>query len=110
MVDVKELSKLSPEELEKIQSVISLFHLMGLSDEDISILPEVLKNWPMLVKNLNLLMNDVVQMKGELVRVSGDKIIKGNDVDTSDNIRESIGFGSSVERVFFNKNEDGGLK
>lgn len=103
MVDVSEISKLSPEELGKVQSVISLFHLLGLSDEDISLLPQVLKNWPKVVEVINGHSEDLERLKGLVTANKGqdelDKI-----ADTPDNIRSAFGFGSRTENVRF----DGG--
>lgn len=105
MVDVKELSKLTPEELTKVQSVISLFHLLGLSDEDIAILPEVLKNWRQAVDTLNAHTVDLANLK----QISPSRQSKNSDtsLDTPENIRLMFGFGESPERVDFNSDKGG---
>lgn len=105
MVDVKELSKLTPEELTKVQSVISLFHLLGLSDEDIQILPEVLKNWRKAVDTLNAHTVDLGNLKQ--VFSSGQSKNPDTSLETSENIRRMFGFGESPERVDFNSDKGG---
>lgn len=105
MVDVKELSKLTPEELAKVQSVISLFHILGLSDEDIAILPEVLKNWRQAVDTLNAHTVDLANLKQ--VFPSGQSKNPDTSIDTPENIRLMFGFGESPERVDFNSGKGG---
>lgn len=105
MVDVKELSKLTPDELAKVQSVISLFHLLGLSDEDINVLPEVLKNWRQAVDTLNAHTVDLANLK----QILPSRQSKDSDasLDTPENIRLMFGFGESPERVDFNSDKGG---
>ena len=105
MVDVKELSKLTPEELTKIQSVISLFYLLGLSDEDIALLPEVLKNWRKAVDTLNAHTVDLANLKQGLP--TGQPNNLDTSLDTPENLRHMFGFGESPERVDFNSDKGG---
>lgn len=104
MVDVSEISKLSPEELGKVQSVISLFRLLGLTDEDISLLPQVLKNWPKVVEVINGHSEDLERIKGLVTANKGQDELEKIADDTPDNIRSAFGFGSRTENVRF----DGG--
>ena len=98
MVDVSELAKLDQEKLEKIQSVISLFHLLGLSDEDIALLPQVLKLWPTVVKNMNLMAQDLAIVKQGFATKDG----KGEG-DPAINLQKLVGFDSNIENVNFDE-------
>lgn len=93
MADVSEIAKLDSEKLEKIQSVISLFHLLGLTDKDIENLVNIAKGWPTIVKNMNA-------FSEELDRLSR---IAGNKKDTTSSIQESmakmVGFDSHAENI-----------
>lgn len=109
-MDVSELAKLDPEKLEKIQSVLALFHLFGLSDEEISRLPQVLKNWPIVVKNLNDMGQDLFLVKKSIM---GKNASGANpEIDSEDSLRKMVGFDSHVENVVFNEggNDNGGKK
>lgn len=99
MADVSELAKLTPAELEKIQAVISLFHLLGLTDEDISILPEVLKNWRKAVDTINAHTEDLVAIKRS---ISLGKADKGKaSMNGADEMQMMVGFGMAKEKIFF---------
>ena len=104
MVEIKKLKEMSPEKLEKVQSVIDLFNLLGITDEQIALLPQVLANWPTIVKNMNAMANDLATLK----MASAKKAESGDNLDTDESIRESVGFGNHAEMVFFD--EDGGKK
>lgn len=103
MVDVKALKELDAERLAKIQAVIDLFHVLGLSDEEISLLPQVLKNWPKVVETINAHSVDLANLKQGVP--SGKTKNLDTSLDTPDNLRQMIGFGESPERVNFS---DGG--
>lgn len=104
MVDVSKLNELTPEELKEIQSIISLFHLLGLTDEEISRLPQVLKNWPLVASNINAMAADLANVKSEVSRLSMPSV--ADSEDTNDNIRKSVGFGANPETVFFDMGGD----
>lgn len=105
MADVSELAKLTPAELEKIQSVIKLFHLLGLTDEDISILPEVLKNWRKAVDTINAHSLDLQNFKKSLSSNSADK--SDASMNSAEAMQKMVGFGESPERVDFNSDKGG---
>lgn len=105
MADVSELAKLTPAELEKIQAVISLFHLLGLTDEDISILPEVLKNWRKAVDTINAHSLDLQNFKKSLSSNNADK--SGASMNSAEAMQMMVGFGESPERVDFNSDKGG---
>lgn len=92
-------------DLKGVKSALALFHLLGLTDEQISLLPQVLANWPTVVKNMNAMAADLATVKAEISRgpQSGD----APHLDTEENIRRSVGFGSHVELVSF---DEGGGK
>lgn len=97
MADVSELAKLTPAELEKIQSVIKLFHLLGLSDEDISLLPQVLKNWRKVVDTINAHSNDLTALKRGLS--NGQSKDSDASSDNGDTMRVLVGFDNMSENV-----------
>lgn len=101
MADVSEIRNLTPERLEKVQAVLDLFRLLGLSDEEISLLPQVLKNWPIVVSNINAFSSDLVAIKSDVARLSVKRAGQDTGVDTEENIRESIGFGNHPEIINF---------
>lgn len=100
MVDVSELSKLTPERLEKAQAVIDLFHLLGLSDEEISLLPVVLRNWGKVVDTINAHSEDLERVKSVVTANKGQQELDAAS-DTPDNIRSAFGFGVRAESVNF---------
>ena len=104
MVEIKKLKEMSPEKLEKVQSVIDLFNLLGITDEQIALLPQVLANWPTIVSNMNAMAQDLATLKMSSARKSES----GDNLDTEESLRESVGFGKHTEMVFFG--EDGGDK
>lgn len=104
MADVSEIAKLTPEQLDKVQSVISLFHILGLTDEDISLLPQVLKLWPKVVDTVNAHSIDLSNLKRSMASDKSQNL--NTNLDTPENIRSAIGFGSNVERVVFKEAGD----
>lgn len=104
MADVSELAKLDPEKLGKIQSIISLFHLLGMTDNDIENLVEMAKKWPTVVKNMNAMAYDLTLLK----QGAAAKDEKGTDGGENDeSLRLLVGFGSRAEDVSFD-GEGGG--
>lgn len=103
MVDVKALKELDAERLAKIQAVIDLFHVLGLSDEEISLLPQVLKNWPKVVETINAHSIDLANLKQSMP--NGKQKSTDTALDTPENIRQMFGFGETSEKVQFS---DGG--
>ena len=99
MADVSEIAKLSPEKLKEIQSVISLFHLLGLTDEDIEKLPIVLRNWDKAVNTINAHSQDLENIRSSLSKNGNGR--KDAEGDTPDSLRSMIGFDSSPEVVNF---------
>lgn len=104
MAAVSEIMKLDADKLKEVQSAISLFHLLGLTDEDIALLPQVLKNWQLVVKNLNDMAVDLANLKQSTLAKKGRA---DTSLDTPENIRSLIGFEETTERVRF---EEGGTK
>lgn len=103
MADVSELAKLSPEKLEKVQSIIALFHLLGMTDEDIGNLVDMAKKWPIVVKNMNAMAEDLVLLKqGAAVKSSE----KAKEFDNEESLRLMVGFDSRVEEVKFGEGGD----
>jgi len=102
---ISELSKLSPRELKQVKSVVTFFHMIGLTDEDINLLPQIVKNWPAVAKNINLFGKQIIEMKGDIEDLEtrgGNKNKDGKSSDTTANIRQSVGIGSDIQRVHFN--------
>lgn len=102
MVDVSEIAKMDSEKLEKVQSVIALFHLLGITDEEIALLPQVLKNWPTIVSNMNGMTKDMVEMKNSIARLKPRSENKG-EPDDATALQNMVGFDSSIEKVSFNR-------
>ena len=102
MADVSEIRQLTPERLEKIQAVLDLFRLLGITDEELARLPQVLKNWPTAVSNMNAFSAELSEAKARLdalsIRKSAAEEIAA---DTDENIRRSFGFGDASELVNF---------
>lgn len=102
-----ELSKLTPKELKAVQSVIRLFHILGLTNDQIEKLPEVLSNWPTVVTNMNAMAQDLFILKQQVERLAPEKnSAKDISADTDINIRNSIGFDKNTELTQFG----GGIK
>ena len=98
MVDVSELEKLSPEELKAAQEAIALFRLLGLSNEDISMLPKIVKQWPKLIEIVNGHSDDLTSLRMQINK--NEKPVKPNaKPETPDSLREMVGFDSHVESV-----------
>ncbi len=98
MADVSEIMKLTPEELAEVKSSIRLFHILGMTDEEISLLPQIAKNWGIVVSNMNAMATDLADLRSRL-STSGGKREDGS-LDTDENIRRSFGFGENAESVF----------
>ena len=105
MTDVSELMKLDSESLTKVQSVISLLHLLGLSDEDIALLPEVLKNWRKMVDTVNAHSIDLANVKRSVSSNKPDK--SGVNLNSAEAMQRMVGFGESAERVDFSSDKGG---
>lgn len=101
MVDVKELNSMSAKDFAKVKSVIALFHLLGLSDEDISMIPEILRNWRKLVDTVNIHSYDLANLKQSSFKQKGGNVDISSE--TPENIRNMFGFGESLEKVSFNE-------
>lgn len=106
----QELAKLNRGQLKTLQAVLSLLHILGLSDEQINALPQILTNWPTMAKNMNAMSADLIEIKKKICtledRKNGDE--KEHDpkgMDTADNIKESGGLGKDVERIHYEKGE-----
>ena len=98
----KEIENLTPKELKEVQSVLRLLHILGLSNEQIEKLPEVLSLWPRVVNNMNKMAEDLFEVKSEVARMVKEKApLPDISADTDENIRSSIGFGSSPELTLF---------
>ena len=97
MVNVEEIEQLTPKQLEEIQSVMRLFHLMGLTNDDITSLAQILKEWPTYVKNMNEMGADLVRIKRILSEQSG----KNGVIDSEDALRKAVGFDNNAENVRF---------
>ena len=106
MVNVKTLHNLSSEDLGKIQAVIGLFELLGITEEDLARLPEVLANWDMVKKNLNLMVADVSTLKEQVATLIANGGKSSKDNETPENLQQSVGFGSATERVLFRGGND----
>lgn len=97
-----ELSKLTPKELRAVQAAIRLFHILGLTNEQIEKLPEVLSNWPTVVTNMNAMAQDLYALKQQVERLITEKApARDISADTDENIRDSIGFGANPELTQF---------
>ena len=99
MVDVKTLANMSEEDLRKVQAVIALFALLGITEKQLSLLPEILANWPIMVNNINAMTVDLANLKQSLS--SGKSGHLDTSLDTPDNIRDMVGFGVNRELVNF---------
>lgn len=102
MVEIKKLKEMSPEELEKVQSVLDTFNLLGITDEQIALLPQVLALWPTIVNNMNLMAQDLATLK----LATGKKEKQSESLDTEEAIRKSVGFDNHTEMVFFDEEGD----
>lgn len=101
---IKELSNLSNKELKQVKSVITFFHLLGMTDEQIASLPQVLSNWPIVAKNMNAMSKDLIEVKSMISDLSarnGSKSADDKKLDTSENIKEASGIGKDIERINF---------
>lgn len=111
MVDFSEIMKLKPRQLKKIQAISSFLRVLGLTDEEIKSIPEIIKNWPTIVKNMNHMVVDVANIKTALGSQKSSDDNDSKSLETPDNIKESIGFGVNIERVDYSKcNSGGGMK
>lgn len=99
MADVSEIAKLTPEELGKVQAVITLFHILGLTDADIEKLAIILKNWDKLVNTVNAHSTDLQNIRSSLSKNGNGR--KDAEGDSPDSLRSMIGFDSSPEVVNF---------
>lgn len=99
MVDVKRLAEMDADELAKVQSVISLFALLGVDEKGLALLPEMIANWPIVVKNMNAMAADLANLKQSVS--SGENGGSDASLDTADAIRDMIGFGVNRESVVF---------
>lgn len=108
MADVSEIMKLKPKDLKNVQAIFSFLHLLGLTDEQIKLIPEILKNWPTIVKNMNEMVVDLASLKQG---TSKDKPQAPDDsAETPDNIKNMIGFNETAERVNFSELYNGGKR
>jgi hypothetical protein len=108
----QELAKLNRGQLKTLQAVLSLLHILGLSDEQINALPQILTNWPTMAKNMNAMSADLIEIKKKICtledRKNGDeKDPDPKGMDTAENIKTSGGLGKDVERINYEK---GGTK
>lgn len=103
MVNIEEIQKLTPKQLEIIQAVLALFAVMGITKEQLATLPELLESFPTYVSNMNLMAQDLAKLKATLAQYGAPKAKEEEDptADTSENIRRSFGFDSHNERVAF---------
>ncbi len=106
MVDIRTLHNLTSEDLGKIQAVIDLFALLGISEEDLANLPEVLANWGTVKKNLNLLVKDVADLKTQVATLIANGGKGSKETENPENLQQSVGFGSATERVLFRGGND----
>ena len=109
MADFSEIMKLTPRQLRKVKAISAFLKLLGLSDAEIELIPQIIKNWPTIVKNMNEMAADFAEFKLTL-GVKDDKKADGaDDFDTPSSIRKGIGFGVDTENVDYRKCK-GGLK
>jgi len=66
---VTEISKMSPEDLEKVQSVIALFRLLGMTDSDIENLAAAAKAFPRIVETQNAIVRDQQAINAEISKL-----------------------------------------
>ena len=106
MVDIKKLHDMTSEDLGKIQAVIDLFALLGVSEADLANLPEVLANWGKVKDNLNAMVVDVSNLKADVAHLVANGGKSSKDTETPENLQQSVGFGSATERVLFRGGND----
>lgn len=106
MVNVKTLHDLNSEDLGKIKAILDLFALLGISDEDLARLPSVLRNWDIVSKNMNAMAEDVTSLKADVAHLIANGGKPSHDAESPENLQQSVGFGSAVERVLFKGGED----
>ena len=104
MADVSEIMKLDERKLKEVQAAVLLLHLLGLSDDDISLLPQIVKSWPTVVKNMNAMAEDLAKLRQALSEGKPDG--KASQADSAGELQKMIGFGSATELVTFGA--DGG--
>lgn len=102
MADFSEIMKLTPRQLKKAKEVAVFLKLLGLSDEDIKLIPQIIRNWPIVVKNMNDMSADFANFKMQLAD-KDDKNKDKDDFETPASIRQGIGFGENAENVDYSK-------
>lgn len=102
MADFSEIMKLTPRQLKKAKEIAVFLKLLGLSDKDIELIPQIIKNWPTIVKNMNEMSADFASFKLQLAN-QDNKNDGGDDFETPASIRKGIGFGETAENVDYSQ-------
>lgn len=100
------IAKLKRSELREAKEIIAAFELLGISKEQLDLLPQILANWPTVAKNMNLFSSDLVDVKKRVSNLETRRSSESGGRDEDDsygNIRKSVGLGSDIERVAFSE-------
>lgn len=103
MAVASEISKIDADTLEKVKTVITLFHMIGITDEMLDKLPQILASWPTVVSNMNAMVEDLNKLKMAVYQQK--PAVNQNSGDTPENLRKAVGFGETIERVVFEKGD-----
>lgn len=95
MADVSEISKMSSKELKQVQGAIAMFHILGLTDDDIKSLVVMAKQWETIVSNMNAFSNELIAIKRKIGSGKGEN----GGSDAPEDYKDLVGFDSHSELI-----------
>lgn len=88
------IKNLTPKQLKEVQSVLALFSLMGITDEQLAKLPIILSNWGKMADNLNKMAVDLIDARKRIAELES-KVAGNQDKTKKDgsSIASMVGLG-----------------